>query len=141
MKSRKKVGIQLLGTGNNVRIFSFINDRGDDVPKQYIDHLNEKEESKLINLFEFMLSQGNIYNEEKFKQLSDDIFEFKSDSHRILCFIIDGLRPKSFVLTHGFKKEKGKTPRKEIKKAVNIKNTIFELYKSGKLKVVVSKVI
>jgi len=137
MISRINVGIQLLDEGNNVDIYSYINERGDDLSNQYISSLDEKEESKFISLFDFMLAKGNINNAEKFKFLSDSdgIFEFKSDSHRILCFILDGLRPKSFVLTHGFKKEKGKTPKKEIKKAEQIKKLIFELHNNGELNI------
>ncbi len=137
MNSRINTGIQLLDIGKNVNIYSYINERGEDLSYKYISSLNEKEESKLISLFDFMLARGNINNTEKFKYLSDSdgIFEFKSDSHRILCFILDGLRPKSFILTHGFKKEKGQTPKKEIKKAEQIKKTIFELYKNKKLNI------
>ena len=130
--SRIKTGVKLLGEGNNVNIYSFINERGDDVPEKYISGLNEQEELKLIKLFELMLDRGNIFNKEKFRNLrgSDGIFEFKSDAHRILCFILKGYYPKSFILTHGFKKEKGKTPKKEINKAEQIKEIAFELYRN-----------
>jgi Phage derived protein Gp49-like (DUF891) len=137
MNSRIKTGIKLLGNGNNVDLYSYINERGDDLVEQYVSQLKEQEESKLVNLFEFLLSMGTIKNNEKFKYLtgSKGIFEFKSGSHRILCFILDGLHPKSFVMTHGFKKDKGKTPKKEIDKAEIIKKSISELYLNKKLKV------
>lgn len=135
--SRITTGVKLLGEGNNVNIYSFINERGDDVPEKYISGLYEQDELKLIKLFELMLDRGKIFNKEKFRSLtgSDGIFEFKSDAHRILCFILQGFNPKSFVLTHGFKKEKGKTPKKEIDKAEQIKEIVFELHRKNKLKV------
>ena len=45
------------------------------------------------------------------------------------------MSPKSFVLTHGFKKEKGKTPQKEIDKAEQIRKKIFELYDKNILRI------
>ncbi|MGD9487585.1 MAG: type II toxin-antitoxin system RelE/ParE family toxin [Calditrichaceae bacterium] len=136
-KTKLKSGVKLLGAGNAVVIYSFINERGDDVPERYISDLSVQDELKIIKLIEFMLDRGHIFNKEKFRSLTgtNGIYEFKSDSHRLLCFILPGKSPKTFVLTHGFKKEKGKTPKKEIDKAEKIKDIVLRLYNNNRLKV------
>ena len=61
-----------------------------------------------------MGDQGRISNERKFKHLtsSDQIFEFKANDGRILCFFFFG---KRIILTHGFRK-KGEIARAEALK-------------------------
>ncbi len=46
---------------------------------------------------------GKIWNERKFEHLTgtDQIFEFKVDADRVLCFFVMGQR---LILTHGFRK-------------------------------------
>lgn len=59
---------------------------------------------------------GKIWNERKFKHLTetDQIFEFKVEADRILCFFFVGRR---LILTHGFRKSGDKTPKREIDRA------------------------
>ena len=67
-----------------------------------------------------MGDQGKIYNVQKFKHLagSDQIFEFKADSGRVLCFFFVN---KRIILTHGFSKKSQKTPKGEIERAEALK--------------------
>jgi phage-related protein len=57
----------------------------------------------------------------EFYQSSDgtQIFEFKVNDGRILCFFFAGGR---LVLTHGFIKKSNKTPKVEIARAESIKS-------------------
>ena len=59
---------------------------------------------------------GKIWNERKFKHLAetDQIFEFKVEVNRILCFFFVG---RKLILTHGFRKTGDKTPKREIERA------------------------
>jgi len=84
--------------------------------KRYIENLSHKERIRLENLLEKMAEIGEINNIEKFRKLEDNIYEFKSNQHRTPCFQVSN----SWVLTHGFIKKRGKTPRKEIKRAKEI---------------------
>ena len=67
-------------------------------------------------LFARMGDTGKIWNERKLKHVTetDQIFEFKVEPDRILCFFFVGRRP---ILTHGFKKAGDKTPKGEIARA------------------------
>lgn len=118
--------IVLLAQGEKADIYEFVDERGLKPVELYIDTLQENEQKKIISLLNFMLDQGKIINQEKFKKLEGaSIFEFKSKPHRILCFILPGLSKKSFVLTNAYKKEKGKAPKIQIEKANRIKNEIL----------------
>ncbi len=73
-------------------------------------------QQKFAALFARMGDTGKIWNERKFKHLTetDQIFEFKVEADRILCFFFIGRR---LILTHGFKKAGDKTPKREIDRA------------------------
>ena len=117
--------INLSAVGNKADIYLYVDERGLKPVELYIESLQENEQKKIIRLFQLMIEQGEIRNKEKFKQLEKNIFEFKSEPHRVLCFILPGLKKKSFVLTNAFKKEKGKTPKTQIIKAKSIKQEIL----------------
>ncbi len=75
---------------------------------------------KFAALFSRMGDTGKIWNERKFKHLTetDQIFEFKVEADRILCFFFIGRR---LILTHGFRKAGDKTPKREIDRAEGCK--------------------
>jgi phage-related protein len=77
------------------------------VPETYLKHLENTD-----GLYEIRIQQG-------------------SDIFRIFCFFDQG---QLIILTNGFQKKTQKTPKKEIEKALKIKNeydTIDEKYKRG----------
>jgi hypothetical protein len=134
-----KLGIKIIADGEKARIFSYINDQGNDVIEQYVgEEMGEEDQMQIFRLLELFTTNGEIRNKEKFKKLdgTKGIFEFKTDKHRILCFILSGMNPKSLLLTNCFKKEKNRTPKVEIEKAEKVKNRIVELYKNNKLNLI-----
>lgn len=88
--------------------------------EEFINALSETEQKKVVKLLQFSADYGLPVNEEKFKKLEKDIWEFKSNKARILCFFE---KEKIIITTHGFLKKTGKTPRGEIKKAKKIRDS------------------
>ena len=88
--------------------------------EEWLESQSPKMQQKLAALFVMLGDHGKIFNEQKFKHLSDtsQLFEFKADQGRVLCFFFVGQR---VILTHGFLKKSDKTPRGEIDRAENIK--------------------
>lgn len=85
--------------------------------REFIDELSEADQKKLVALFKHAAEHGPPRNEQKFKKLSDDLFEFKSFQIRIFC----AFRGKSIlVLTHGIKKKKDRHDQKDLQKAREI---------------------
>lgn len=90
--------------------------------KEFIEKLDIRERIKLETLLERMAEHGEIRNKEKFNHLEGKIYEFKSDKNRLPCF----QSGRRWILTHGFRKQKKKTPRKEILRAKDIMNEHLE---------------
>lgn len=98
-----------------------------------IKGLYPKDYDKLLHYFQQFADKGQIFNVEIFKQLSNNIFEFKTKNVRVLCFLLPGRRPKTIILNHYRKKQKRKSPSKEIDKAQRISNEIIELFNTNQI--------
>lgn len=90
----------------------------------FLSELPEKAKNKI--LFNMSLIAGGKIDNELFKKLGDtDIWEFRTIyagiCYRILAFW-DTETGALIVATHGFVKKSNKTPQKEIKKAIAIRN-------------------
>lgn len=83
---------------------------------EWLEQLPLSGQQKFAALFARMADTGKIWNERKFKHLTetDQLFEFKVEADRILCFFFVGRR---LILTHGFRKSGDKTPKREIERA------------------------
>ena len=84
--------------------------------KKYLESLGKENRFRLEVLFERMATFGKIASKQKFRKLKDEIWEFKSRQHRMPCFQASN----RWILTHGFLKKSGKTPKKEIERAIVI---------------------
>jgi len=83
----------------------------------YIENLQQSDWAKLATSFNKIAWVGRIHNPERFRKLQGKIYEFKVyPKVRILCFQVG----KTWYLTHGFDKETGDTPRRQIKRANEI---------------------
>jgi len=86
----------------------------------YIENLEKEDQAKLARSFTKMAQVGRIQNPERFRKLggkSGKIYEFKIHPKvRVLCFQFG----KTWFLTHGFNKETGNTPPREIERAEQI---------------------
>ena len=116
----RKPTSKLVYQGSALRIEFYVAISGEAPAEDWLENLSEVKQHKFAALFAWMADQGKIWNERKFKHLtgSDQIFEFKSDDGRVLCFFVVG---KRLVLTHGFSKKGEKTPTGEIERAEAIK--------------------
>ena len=88
--------------------------------EEWLESQSPKMQQKFAALFVMMGNVGKIFNEQKFKHLTgtDQLFEFKADQGRVLCFFFVG---KRVILTHGFSKKSDKTPKGEIDRAEKTK--------------------
>ena len=97
---------------------------GDRPAKDYIENLQRQDQATLARSFKQLVDTGKIINEQKFKKLREKIWEFKTYSGiRVLCF----QQGKSWLLTHGFKKQSGKAPPRQIERAEVIRNEHLSL--------------
>jgi len=94
--------------------------------KDFIESLEKLDHAKLTKSFQRMANVGRIHNTERFRKLRGKIYEFKVyPKVRILCFQLG----KAWLLTHGFSKETGDTPSRQIERAEDIMNEHNSLLK------------
>lgn len=116
-----KVVSKLVYQGPIFSIESYVAPDGSCPAEDWLESQSLKMQQKFTALFVLLGNVGRIFNEQKFKHLTgtDQVFEFKADQGRVLCFFFVG---KRVVLTHGFSKKSHKTPRGEIDRAEKIKS-------------------
>lgn len=84
---------------------------------EYIEALEKSGWAKLAKSFNKMAQVGKIWNTERFRKLRGKIWEFKVHPKiRVLCFQLG----RTWLLTHGFDKETGDTPARQIERAEQI---------------------
>ena len=98
---------------------------------KFLSTIPIKARAKII--FNLEIVAGGKIDSELFKKLKGtDIWEFRTTfnhiSYRILSFW-DTKRATLVVTTHGFIKKQQKTPKKEIKRAEEIKNEYIKNFK------------
>lgn len=92
--------------------------------KDFIEDLEKSDQAKLAKSFHCIAHVGRINNIERFRKLRGKIYEFKVHPKiRILCFQLG----KTWLLTHGFNKETGDTPTRQIKRAEQIRKEHISL--------------
>jgi len=114
--SNKPPSSQLVYDGAVLRIEFYVASNGAVPAEAWLEQLPLAGQQKFAALFARMGNTGKIWNERKFKHLTetDQIFEFKVEADRILCFFVVGRR---LILTHGFRKAGDKTSKGEIARA------------------------
>lgn len=119
--SSKSSLTRLVYDGTVLRIEFYVVSNGTIPAEDWLEQISVAAQQKFAALFVRMGDTGKIWNERKFKHLTgtDQLFEFKVEADRILCFFFVGRR---LILTHGFRKVGDKTPKREIDRAEAYKN-------------------
>lgn len=98
------------------KILLYSTPQGDKPVNEFIRSLELKAQTKVYSALELLKSYGVSVGSPHIKKLTGtELCELRilgSDSIRILYIAITG---KTFLLLHGFKKKKDKTPPKEIR--------------------------
>jgi phage-related protein len=86
---------------------------------EFFDGLSLLNKAKLMALFRIAADHGAFYNDQKFGDLKNGLFEFKSDQIRMpFAYARNGRG--LILITHGFVKKKNKTSKEEIARAWRI---------------------
>ncbi len=98
------------------KIELYVNSRGEKLVEAFFDSLDKKANLKIAHAFELLEAFGLAGGYPHIKKLTGtNLWEYRilgSDSIRILYVSMTG---RTFLILHGFKKKKQKTPPKEIK--------------------------
>lgn len=113
--------LKLLLSGDKFKIYGLVINGTCDA-ENFLNELSDKEKAKITPLLDYTVNNGLIRNEQKFKNIGHDIFEFKGFQSRILCFFDKG---QMIILSHGCIKKRDKLDPSEIKKARSRKEEYF----------------
>ena len=102
--------------------------------RDFFEPLNEKVKDKIDQVL-FLVRIAERIPRKFFQHMAgtDGLFEirieYQSNVYRIFCCFDEG---NLVILFNGFQKKSQKTPKKEIEKALRIKNEYFELKRRSK---------
>jgi len=82
----------------------------------FVRSLTDSDGAKLHALFKMMADQGRISNRTKFRQVEDDLFEFKAHQLRVSCWRAGNC----WYLLDGFVKKQDKWKPGELAHAMNL---------------------
>jgi phage-related protein len=120
--------IQLLHAGAKFDIYAWGDEQHCDT-LEFLEQLEKDSNSdanRLLYLITRTANHGPPNNEQQSRSLGDSIFKFKAPNTARLLWFYDANR--IIICTHGFsgKRGKGKTPRKEIGRAKQIRKEYLE---------------
>lgn len=99
---------------------AYARDREGSYPgEQFFNALSLADKAKLMKLFEILGDHGKHSNEQKFGDLGDGLYEFKSFQIR-MPFAYSSHEKGVVLITHGFIKKRDKAPPAEIERARRI---------------------
>jgi phage-related protein len=90
--------------------------------------LDDRAQDKLFYLFRRMGDFGRISDKTKFNHEGDQIYAFKPQPNRFLCFFQKG---KKIIVTSAFHKKTQKLPRDEKDRAVNCREDYNKRLEKG----------
>ena len=113
----------LIYQGSKFTIEWYFNERGVSPARNYYESLPVERRVKFIKLARLMGEVGRIFDIARFRNEGDQIFAFKPQPDRYLCFFVVG---RKIIVTNGFEKKSQKLPQGEKERALRAK-TDFEL--------------
>lgn len=114
--------------GEAFQIEWYYTESGKSQALQYAEALTVAERVKLINLLELMGKMGQIRGQNKFRSEGDQIYAFKPQPHRFLCFFMEG---RKIIITNAFHKKQQKLPKGEKDRALRAMKDYKQRVKEG----------
>lgn len=102
MKKKNTKTEYVIFNGSKFILEWYFNPKGSSDALEYFDSLNDDEQIKALGLFELMGNVGEIKNKTKFNFEGDEIYAFKPQPHRFLCFFFSGSK---IIVTNAFHKK------------------------------------
>lgn len=115
----------LIYEGACFRIEWFYDQNGFSQAYEYFLKTSDVQKRKLLILIKKMGDFGEIFDKTKFNYEGDQIYVFKPQPDRYLCFFFKG---KRIIVTNAFRKKTQKLPLAEKKRAMEIRKRYDEMH-------------
>ncbi len=106
----------------------YFDEKGESQALDYFSSLGNVQQDRTFYLFKRMGNFGKINNKTQFRYEGDEIFAFKPQPDRFLCFFVKG---KRIIVTNAFLKKSDKLPPGEKKRAMKYRDDYFERVEEG----------
>lgn len=114
--------------GDKYTIEWYYAEKGDSPALDYYNTLNQGQRLKLLYLLKRMGDIGKIIDTTKFNSEGDQIFAFKPQPDRFLCFFV---KKGKIIITNGFCKKQQKLPKTEKERALTYKDSYERRVRNG----------
>lgn len=114
--------------GKKFTIEWYYNAKKESEALDYFEELTPDRKKKLAHLLYVMGEMGQIRNEEKFTSEDDQIYAFKPQPDRFLCFFFAGGK---IIITNAYEKKSQKMPPREKERASKFKADYTKRVKGG----------
>lgn len=114
--------------GGEFTIEWYYDGRGHSQALSYFEEQPKDKQRKLLNLFRLMGDHGKIFDETKFRNEGDQIYAFKPQPDRYLCFFFKG---NKIIVTNAFTKKTPKLPANEKEQALKAYQSYEKRVKEG----------
>ncbi|MEZ4773193.1 MAG: type II toxin-antitoxin system RelE/ParE family toxin [Bacteroidia bacterium] len=114
--------------GQAFQIEWYYSENGKSQPLDYAERLSVKDKAKLANLLRLMGDIGKIRGEDRFRNEGDQVYVFKPQPHRFLCFFVSG---QKIIITNAFQKKQQKLPKGEKDRALRAMNDYQQRIQEG----------
>ena len=111
-------------------IYYFINERGDNFVKEFIDNLSIKEQAKIFAYIQELKNQGHNLRRPLADYLGNGIYELRPKNNRIFYFFF---LVNNAVLIHAIKKKTNKIPNRDKELCLKRKSQVEQMHKIEKL--------
>lgn len=118
----------LIYRGSQFTIEWYFDGRGVSPAKDYYERLLLERRVKFIKLVRLMAEAGKIFDITRFRNEGDQIYAFKPQPDRYLCFFVVG---RKIIVTNGFEKKSQKLPENEKERALRAKEDFERRIKKG----------
>lgn len=124
MKDREYIAYE----GEKYTIEWYYTEKGGSPALDYYNVLSKGQRLKLLYLLKRMGDIGKIIDTTKFNSEGDQIFAFKPQPDRFLCFFV---KKGKIIITNGFCKKQQKLPKTEKERALGYKCSYERRVKDG----------
>ncbi len=107
----------------------YYDSQGKSIAFDYYKTLSVQDRIKVLRLFKRMGDAGEIKDKTKFNYEGDQVYAFKPQPDRFLCFFFQG---QKIVVTNAFRKKQPKLPEQEKDRALRFKKDYEIRTKGGK---------
>ena len=114
--------------GQVFQIEWYYTENGRSQPFNYAEQLSQREQVKLANLLRLMGDIGMIRGQNRFRNEGDQIYAFKPQPHRFLCFFMAGGK---IIITNAFQKKQQKLPQSEKERAMRAMKDYHQRVQAG----------